>query len=78
MDKLKLLPSKKNIIWMGDKPYASETYYCLKDDLSLVASALKETAYQYLKPDENKVIMNFSTFKKLLEFFESKDIERRG
>ena len=59
------LQDKKTVIWVGEKPCASETYYCVMDNLEIVASTLKEQAYKYLKEDENIIVMNVSTFKKL-------------
>lgn len=64
---IEFFQDKKSIHWIGRQPYASETYYCIKDNLEIIASTLKEQAYKYLKNDENVVIMNVSTFKKLQE-----------
>lgn len=59
------LQDKKSIIWVGGKPYASETYYCLTENLEIIVATVKENAYKHLKEDENVIIMNVSTFKKL-------------
>lgn len=64
---IEFFQDKKSIHWLGGQPYASETYYCMKDNFEVVASSLKEEAYKYLKDDENIIVMNVSTFKKLQE-----------
>lgn len=64
---IEFFQDKKSIHWLGGQPYASETYYCMKDNFEVVASPLKEEVYKYLKDDENIIVMNVSTFKKLQE-----------
>jgi len=64
---IEFFQDKKSVHWLGGQPYASETYYCMKDNLEVVASPLKEEVYKYLKGDENVIVMNVSTFKKLQE-----------
>lgn len=67
---------KKTVIWVGGHPYASETCYCVKDNLEVIAFASKEQGYKYLKDDENVVVMNVSTFKKLLQRLKLEDINK--
>jgi hypothetical protein len=64
---IEFFQDKKSIHWLGGQPCASETYYCMKDNFEVVASPLKEEVYKYLKDDENIIVMNVSTFKKLQE-----------
>lgn len=64
---IEFFQDKKSLHWIDGQPYASETYYCVKDNLDVVASSVKEQVYKYLKDDENIIVMNISTFKKLQE-----------
>lgn len=70
------LQNKKSVYWIGGQPYAIETYYCVKDNLEMITFASKEQAYKYLKDDENVVVMNVSTFKKLLQRLKLEDANK--
>ena len=59
------LQDKKTVIWVGEMPCASETYYYLTENLDIITSPVKENVYKHLKGDENIIVMNVSTFKKL-------------
>ena len=59
------LQEKKLVHWVGERPIASTIYYCLTENLEIIASPVKENVYKHLKGDENIIVMNVSTFKKL-------------